>query len=194
MAEAGAYTGANSRRAGRFETADGGTLFLDEIGNLDSSGQMKLLRVLQTGEYERLGSSRTRRADVRIISATNADLEEFIRTERFREDLFYRLNVIEIAVPPLAKRREDILQLARHFLPDASRLSIAAEAMLMAYDWPGNVRELENLMQRASLLADGPEISAAQLGPERADGCGIELISKRPGSRRNRGCTVTKPR
>jgi DNA-binding NtrC family response regulator len=151
-AEAGAYTGARAR-VGRFEAADGGTLFLDEIGNLPMAGQAKLLRVLQTGEFERLGSSQTRRVQVRILSATNTQLPEAIRQGRFREDLFYRLNVIEIAVPPLAERREDVLPLARHFLEPGLEFTPEAERALLRHAWPGNVRELANSVRRAALLA-----------------------------------------
>jgi len=168
-AEAGAYTGANSLREGRFEKANGGTLFLDEIGNLSQEGQVKLLRVLQTGEYERLGSSHTRKVDVRLISATNADLPELIRKGQFREDLLYRLNLIEIHVPPLADRKEDISPMTHHFLPTGSKLSSAAEDALMRHHWPGNVRELQNLLQRASILAAGVKITPELLGlPEKA--------------------------
>jgi DNA-binding NtrC family response regulator len=162
-AEAGAYTGSTRARAGRFEAADGGTLFLDEIGNLSASGQMKLLRVLQTGEFERLGSTHTRRVKVRLISATNADLRELIARGRFREDLYYRLNVIELELPPLRDRREDILPLARHVLQGRPLAPDACRA-LEAHDWPGNVRELENTLKRASLLAPHTEIHAADLG------------------------------
>ena len=163
-AEAGAYTGATRVRQGRFEAADGGTLFLDEIGNLSMEGQAKLLRVLQTGEFERLGSSATRRVKVRLISATNADLPAAIAAGRFREDLYYRLNVIELKVPALAERMEDVLPLARHFLADGQKLSAQAQNALLAHRWPGNVRELMNTIRRASLLSAGPEISAADLG------------------------------
>jgi DNA-binding NtrC family response regulator len=163
-AEAGAYTGAGARREGRFEIADGGTLFLDEIGNLSAEGQMKLLRVLQTGEYERLGSSKTRKVDVRVISATNADLQSAIRQRTFREDLYYRLNLIEIHVPPLAERTADILPLVRRFLPPIARLTVAAEEALLRHPWPGNVRELQNLAQRAAILASGGEITPETLG------------------------------
>ena len=162
-AEAGAYTGATKVRQGRFEAADGGTLFLDEIGNLSLEGQAKLLRVLQTGEYERLGSSVTRRATVRLISATNTDLPAAIAAGRFREDLYYRLNVIELRVPPLAERREDILSLARHFLATDQRLSGSAQRALLAHTWPGNVRELMNTIRRASLLSSSAEITPADL-------------------------------
>jgi DNA-binding NtrC family response regulator len=168
-AEAGAYTGATKRRIGRFEAADGGTLFLDEIGNLSPAGQMKVLRVLQSGEFERLGSSETRRIDVRVLAATNADLRQAIRAGRFREDLFFRLNVIELAVPPLRERKEDILPLADTFLRSFSAgsgggprtLSAQARAALVEYAWPGNVRELMNRIQRATLIASG-----SVLGPE----------------------------
>jgi DNA-binding NtrC family response regulator len=155
-AEAGAYTGAVKAREGRFEAADGGTLFLDEIGNLPLSGQVKLLRVIETGQFERLGSARTRSARVRVISATNADLKAMIREGTFREDLYYRLNVIEVNLPPLAERSDDVLPLAEHFLAGA-RLSDEARDALVAHDWPGNVRELKNAIERARLLAgDGP--------------------------------------
>ncbi|HKZ72740.1 MAG TPA: sigma-54 dependent transcriptional regulator [Steroidobacteraceae bacterium] len=160
--ETGAFTGAKAR-TGRFEAADGGTLFLDELGNLSGSGQAKLLRVLQTGELERLGSNVTRRVKVRVIAATNANLREAIRNGRFREDLFYRLNVIELEVPPLAERREDVVPLARHFLQPGFELSPDAERALARYHWPGNVRELTNVMRRASLLAASKVIDAAVL-------------------------------
>lgn len=150
-AEAGAYTGANKQRIGRFEAADGGTLFLDEIGNLPPSGQMKLLRVLQSGEFERLGSVQTQKVDVRVISATNADLLTDIKAGRFREDLYYRLNVIELRLPPLCERKDDILPLINHFLP-AREIGIATEQALLDYPWPGNVRELENACKRAAVL------------------------------------------
>jgi DNA-binding NtrC family response regulator len=162
-AEAGAFTGATKARQGRFEAADGGTLFLDEIGNLSLEGQAKLLRVLQTGEFERLGSSVTRKVRVRVISATNTHLPTAIAEGRFREDLFYRLNVIELKVPPLSERPDDILPLARHFI-EGSRLSAQAERALVAHPWPGNVRELLNTIRRASLLSTGPEITPADLG------------------------------
>ena len=171
--ESGAFTGARAR-VGRFEAADGGTLFLDEIGNLSGSGQAKLLRVLQTGELERLGSSVTRRTRVRIIAATNANLRQGIRENRFREDLFYRLNVIELEVPPLGERREDILPLAKFFLQSGFELAPDAERALVRYSWPGNVRELQNAIRRACLLSRGPVIDSAVLGlpaitPHQAD-------------------------
>jgi DNA-binding NtrC family response regulator len=162
-AEQGAYTGANRRRVGRFEAADGGTLFLDEIGTLSRDGQTRLLRVLQTGEFERLGSSQSRSARVRVISATNSDLPRAIRNGTFREDLYYRLNVIELEVPGLADRPRDILPLARHFLDDRHRLGANAEQALLAYSWPGNVRELQNAIRRACLLSPTDEIEAETL-------------------------------
>ena len=163
-ADAGAYTGASKAREGKFEAADGGTLFLDEIGNLPLAGQMKLLRVLETGRFERLGSNRERQVAVRVISATNADLPAMIRAGTFREDLYYRLNVIELRLPPLAERPGDILPLARSFLGSGRHLRADAEAALLAHGWPGNVRELKNVMARASLLASGEQITVADLG------------------------------
>jgi DNA-binding NtrC family response regulator len=160
--EAGAFTGARAR-IGRFEAADGGTLFLDELGTLGGSGQAKLLRVLQTGEFERLGSNHTHRTRVRIIAATNTPLRAAMRAGTFREDLFYRLNVIELEVPPLSARRADILPLARHFLEAGFTLSAEAARMLERYPWPGNVRELQNVIRRACLLATSPAITAATL-------------------------------
>jgi len=171
--EAGAFTGAKAR-PGRFEAADGGTLFLDEIGNLPPAGQAKLLRVLQTGEYERLGSNTTRRANVRVVAATNVPLRDAMREGRFREDLFYRLSVIELALPGLAERRDDILPLTRLFLSPGARLTSDAERALLNYPWPGNVRELRNVLQRAALLAGDAPINAAALNlpavlPARSD-------------------------
>ena len=162
-AEAGAYTGANKAREGKFEAADGGTLFLDEIGNLPLAGQMKLLRVLETGRFERLGSNRERRVTVRVISATNADLPTMIREGGFREDLYYRLNAIELNLPPLAERPGDILPLAEHFRPADKPIGESARAALARHAWPGNVRELRNVMQRAGLLAQGTRIEADDL-------------------------------
>jgi DNA-binding NtrC family response regulator len=164
-AEAGAYTGAtNKAREGRFEIADGGTLFLDEIGNLPLAGQAKLLRVLESGQFERLGSSRTRQVKVRVISATNADVAAMIREGRFREDLYYRLNVIELRLPPLAERSEDIVPLAEHFLDGQAAFDESARSALAAHAWPGNVRELKNAIQRAALLCQDGVITARDLG------------------------------
>lgn len=157
-AEAGAYTGITKQRIGRFEAADGGTLFLDEIANLPLSGQMKLLRVLQTGEFERLGSTKTQKVNVRVLSATNEDLKAAIYEGRFREDLYYRLNVIEINLPSLAQRPDDILALAKHFLA-GRELTVATEQGLLAYSWPGNVRELENACKRAAVLKPHGELT-----------------------------------
>ena len=163
-AEPGAYTGATRAREGKFEAADGGTLFLDEIGTLPPAGQVKLLRVLETGRFQRLGANRERSVKVRIVSATNADLSAMIRAGQFREDLYYRLNAIELALPPLAARPDDILPLARHFLPRGRSLSASAERALLAHAWPGNVRELRNVLQRAALLARHECIEVADLG------------------------------
>lgn len=163
-AEAGAYTGANRSREGKFEAADGGTLFLDEIGNLPMAGQVKLLRVLETGRFARLGSTRERQVKVRVISASNADLPALIHSGQFRQDLYYRLNVIEIALPALRDRPRDILPLARHFLTAGKRLGVAAADALQAHAWPGNVRELRNVMQRASLLSADTEVQVEDLG------------------------------
>ncbi len=168
-AEAGAYTGITRARPGKFEVADGGTLFLDEIGTLPLAGQTRLLRVLETGCFTRLGSHREIRVQVRVISATNADLPALIARGEFREDLYYRLNAIELTLPPLAERRDDILPLAQHFLGTDKRLSDSAEAALLAHSWPGNVRELRNVMQRAALLATDAVISAEQLALPRQD-------------------------
>jgi DNA-binding NtrC family response regulator len=170
-AEAGAYTGSRRLRIGRFEAADGGTLFLDEIGNLSPAGQVKLLRVVQNKEFERLGSNEPRRVDVRVICATNADLKQAIAEGRFREDLYFRLNVIELPVPPLSERREDILPLARSLLAELSQgrgeplsLSREAEQLLLAHPWPGNVRELFNRIQRAAVVASRATLTPEDLG------------------------------
>jgi len=153
-AEKGAYTGATTTRQGRFEAADGGTIFLDEIGNLSLAGQMKLLRVLQTGEFERVGSSHTIAVNVRVISATNANLSAAIASGSFREDLYYRLNVVELNLLPLAKRSDDILPLAQHFIGPDYTLSNSAQKMLVSHAWPGNVRELENMCKRALVFSN----------------------------------------
>lgn len=168
-AEPGAYTGATKLRVGRFEAAHGGTLFLDEIGNLTATGQMKLLRVLQTGEFQRLGSNVTRTADVRLISATNANLKSEIAAGRFREDLYFRLNVIELEVPPLSQRPDDIRPLAEHFLARHAagkplKLSDESHQALEHHDWSGNVRELDNRLQRAALVCEGASIRPHDLG------------------------------
>ena len=180
----GAFTDARADRVGRFELADGGTLFLDEIANVPASQQGKLLRVVETGEFERLGSSRTRKVDVRILSATNADLAAEVAAGRFRQDLRFRLNTIEITVPPLRDRREDIPLLAQHFLglharryrKDVTGFEPAALQTLLDHPWPGNVRELDHAVERAALLASGPRVKPADLGlrPQR-DGAGPPL-------------------
>jgi DNA-binding NtrC family response regulator len=175
--EAGAFTGAKAR-TGRFEAADGGTIFLDELGNLSAQGQAKLLRVLQTGEYERLGSNATRKTRARVLTATNANLPQLIREGKFREDLFYRLNVIELEVPTLAARPEDIVPLAQHFLEPGFTLSADALRALARYHWPGNVRELRNVIHRACLLTVENLVTAKALAlpvaPEPADGSHID--------------------
>ena len=153
-AEKGAFTGANQARIGRFEAADGGTLFLDEIANLTLSGQMKLLRVLQTGEFERLGANATLKVDVRVLSATNADLRLAVQQGTFREDLYYRLNVIELNLPDLARRKADIVPLAQYFIGNDYALSDETSQALTHYSWPGNVRELMNACKRALVFAN----------------------------------------
>jgi DNA-binding NtrC family response regulator len=178
--ERGAFTGARGERLGRFELADGGTLFLDEIANVPLAQQAKLLRVLQTGEYERVGSSRTRRTSVRLVSATNADLRVEVAAGRFREDLLFRIDTVEIRLPPLRERREDLALLGAWFLEQHARRygrrleGFEAEAMdaLLAHPWPGNVRELEHAVERAVLLATGPRVRAADLGLRPAEGTG----------------------
>jgi two-component system nitrogen regulation response regulator GlnG len=165
--ERGAFTGAATRNAGRFEQASGGTLFLDEIGDMPMEAQTRLLRVLQSGEFTSVGGARTIRVDVRIVAATNRDLSAQVAAGRFREDLFYRLNVVPIVLPPLRERRQDIALLARHFLDHAAaqglpRRQLASDALtaLGAHDWPGNVRELENLMRRLAVLSRDEVIGA----------------------------------
>src|SRR5205809_33792 len=169
--EKGAFTGAGNRKEGRFELADGGTLFLDEVADLSPVTQPKILRVLQEGEFERVGGTRTLRVDVRIVTATNQDLTQLVRDKRFREELFYRLNVITITTPPLRDRREDIPVLAQHFLRlyaaknnrKLDGVSDGAMGCLEAYAWPGNVRELENVIERAVVLARGTAIEVENL-------------------------------
>src|SRR2546426_10991392 len=166
----GAFTGALERRVGRFELAHGGTIFLDEIGELPLETQVKLLRVLQEQEFEPVGSSRTLRVDVRVIAATNRDLQEAVRTGRFRSDLFYRLNVFPLELPPLRERRSDIPHLVALCVSRFSRRfgkkidGVSQESMdrLMSYRWPGNVRELQNVMERAVVLSEGPTLRLDQ--------------------------------
>lgn len=168
--ERGAFTGAAQRSAGKFEQAAGGTLFLDEIGDMPMEAQTRLLRVLQSGEFTSVGGARVIRADVRIVAATNKTLAAQVQSGQFREDLFYRLNVVPIALPPLRERRQDIPLLARHFLDQAAReglprksLTTEAMALLEGHDWPGNVRELENLMRRVAVLGRDAAIEASDL-------------------------------
>jgi nitrogen regulation protein NR(I) len=189
--EKGAFTGAVGSKPGRFELADGGTLFLDEIGEIPGEIQVKLLRALQESEFERVGGVRTLRVDVRLIAATNRDLKALIAEGRFREDLFYRLAVVPMELPPLRERREDIPILVAHFIAKFNaRLGkkvegVDPEAMqlLQAYGWPGNIRELENLMERSVLFADGPIIEASQLPDalrERAAGAPVPIAPVGP--------------
>ncbi|SMF17514.1 DNA-binding transcriptional response regulator, NtrC family, contains REC, AAA-type ATPase, and a Fis-type DNA-binding domains [Alteromonadaceae bacterium Bs31] len=179
-AEAGAYTGITKQRQGRFELAHGGTLFLDEMGNLSASGQAKLLRVLQTGEFERLGSSETRKCSVRIISATNANLLHAIEAGKFREDLLYRLNVIELKLPPLADRPEDIPLLLQHFLAGSKAISHPLNKKLQQYHWPGNVRELENACKRAILLSGGRGLEFDDFGLKLNDSSRLKRVAFEP--------------
>ncbi|MCG8456460.1 MAG: sigma-54 dependent transcriptional regulator, partial [Holophagales bacterium] len=172
----GAFTDAKSDRVGRFELADGGTLFMDEIANVTPSQQARLLRVLETGELERVGSSKTRRVDVRIVSATNADLAEAVREGSFRQDLLFRLNTVEIRLPPLRERREDIPLLALHFLEEHSRhyrkdlgaFEEAAMRALLRHTWPGNVRELSHVVERSVLMATTSKVQVRDLGLHQA--------------------------
>jgi len=174
--EKGAFTGATQRRDGRFALADGGTIFLDEVGELPADLQAKLLRVLQEGEFEPVGSSRTRRVDVRVIAATNRDLVQAVRDGRFREDLYYRLNVFPIDVPALRERGDDVIVLARSFAARiAQRMGrtiepLASEdlACLRAYGWPGNVRELQNVVERAVITSIGGRLAVRRFLPQLA--------------------------
>ncbi|MCG7536074.1 sigma-54 dependent transcriptional regulator [Pseudoalteromonas sp. OOF1S-7] len=178
----GAFTDAKSQRNGRFELARGGTLFLDEVATIPLTQQAKLLRVLENGEYERVGSSRTERADIRLICATNSDLEKDVADGHFRSDLFYRINTFTFELPPLRARLDDIVPLANHLLArhaaryklETKPLHSEAQAALLAYRWPGNIRELSHVMERALLLSEGAQISAAD--------CQLRLISPEPES------------
>ncbi len=186
--EKGAFTGAAGRKEGRFELADGGTLFLDEVADLSPVTQPKILRVLQEGEFERVGGTRTLRVDVRIVAASNQDLATLVREKRFREDLYYRLNVISITAPPLRERREDVAVLAQHFLRiyaaknnrHLEGFTDEALGCLEAYGWPGNVRELENVVERAVVLARGTSVQAADL-PEAVAERSVMLDRPEPG-------------
>jgi DNA-binding NtrC family response regulator len=185
----GAFTDAKTDRIGRFELADGGTIFLDEIANIPPAQQTRLLRVVETGEFERVGSSQTRRVDVRILSATNAPLEDEVHAGRFRQDLLFRLNTVEIRLPPLRERRDDIVPLAVRFLrqhahryrKDISGFGAPALAALVEHAWPGNVRELEHVVERAILMAAGQQVERSDLGlqppsEQRIDDMSIEDV------------------
>jgi len=184
--EKGAFTGAESMKKGRFELAEGGTLFMDEIGELNSGTQVKLLRVLQEREFERLGGTTTLRANVRLVTATNKDLERAISAGTFREDLYYRLNVFTIFVPPLRERKSDLPLLADHFLEKFSRehgktvkrISTPAIDMLMSYHWPGNVRELANALERAVVVCDGHVVHAHHLPPSLQTGEASNTVTR----------------
>jgi two-component system NtrC family response regulator len=190
--EKGAFTGAIARRIGRFEQADQGSVVLDEIGDLSPSLQMKLLRFLQEKEFERLGSNRTMKSDVRVIAATNRNLEEGIKKGTFREDLYYRLNVVTISLPPLRERKEDIPLLVEHFLEKYNRenkknvtsLSKEAKDLLMRYDYPGNIRELENIIERAVVLCRGDTLTTQEL-PLNLKDSKVEAALERAGERRS---------
>ena len=185
--EKGAFTHAIRTKIGRFELAHGGTVFLDEIGEMDLSLQVKILRVLQEREFERVGGAKTIKTDVRVVAATNRDLEEEVRRGAFREDLFYRLNVIPITLPPLRERGDDVLVLARHFLRHfctnrrACALEMAEDVrdILARYSWPGNVRELENFMERMSILCEGDHIGLVDVPDKILRETGVE-VPKRP--------------
>jgi len=172
--EKGAFTGAVARRQGRFEHADGGTLFLDEVGDMPASTQIKLLRVIEDGEIVRVGSNEPRKVDVRLLSATNQDLDELVKRGKFREDLYFRLRVVRIILPPLRERREDIPLLIEHYLKHladqhgrpARSISPEAQRVLSAYDWPGNIRELINTLETMVLLAPGERLEVSDLPPE----------------------------
>jgi transcriptional regulator with GAF, ATPase, and Fis domain len=186
--EKGAFTHAIRTKIGRFEMAQGGTVFLDEIGEMDLSLQVKILRVLQEREFERVGGSKTIKADVRVVAATNRDLEEEVSKGTFREDLFYRLNVIPIVLPPLRERGEDVIILARYFLKNFCTnhrpgiLGMAEEVadILARYSWPGNVRELENFMERMSILCDGESIGLVDLPDKILRETGVEVPKRAP--------------
>ncbi|MFQ5828291.1 MAG: sigma-54-dependent transcriptional regulator [Candidatus Methylomirabilia bacterium] len=183
--EKGAFTGAIQTKPGLMELADGGTLFLDEIGEMELDSQVKLLRVLETGSFFRVGGTRTRTVEVRFVTATNKVLEEAIRAGQFRQDLYYRINTIAVTLPPLREHKEDISLLVQHFLQQnaaygVKRLCAKTLACLEAYDWPGNVRELEHVIQRALILSEGEEIQSEDLPPEVQ--CGEPAPGLSPGS------------
>ncbi|MCP4681200.1 MAG: sigma-54-dependent Fis family transcriptional regulator, partial [Desulfobacterales bacterium] len=191
--EKGAFTGAVKHRAGRFELANGGTLFLDEIGNIPMEVQNRLLRILETREFQRVGGEETIQSDFRLLTATNENLQEAVKSGRFREDLFYRLNVFPITVPPLRERKEDIPPLAYFFLKNhATRMGKPLEKIskstmdkLLKYPWPGNVRELENVIERGAILSTGSHFSVPELlmgsvkNPQKTDNMTIEENERR---------------
>ncbi|MBR4370801.1 MAG: sigma-54-dependent Fis family transcriptional regulator, partial [Victivallales bacterium] len=184
--EKGAFTGANERVAGRFEMADGGTLFLDEIGEISLAVQVKLLRVLETHQFERVGGSETLTVDVRVVAATNRDLRAMVEQGTFREDLFYRLNVVNIRIPPLRERREDIPEILDYYLKksaadngkDVSDISPEALGVLMAYDWPGNVRELRNCVERMVVFARGTTLTMTDVPADIRSAVGEQFEAK----------------
>jgi DNA-binding NtrC family response regulator len=188
--ERGAFTGAAAARKGRFELADGGTLFLDEVGDMPPAMQAKVLRVLQEGEFERVGGHATLKCDVRVVAATNKDLAAEVAAGRFREDLYYRLNVVPIHVPPLRERKEDVPELAERFLAEATdrngrrpmRFTRDALVALQGHDYPGNVRELRNLVERIAILSDGPEIGAGEVAAALPGGRRARADRYRPGA------------
>jgi Nif-specific regulatory protein len=198
--EKGAFTGAVSQHVGRFELADNGTLFLDEIGDISASTQVKLLRLLQERAFTRVGGTKTIACDVRIISATNRDLEEAIEKGHFRDDLFYRLNVFPIHLPPLRERKADIPALAEHFTAQAARelgvtpKQIASETneLLMSYDWPGNIRQLVNVIERAVLMCDGGTLLPAHFPPEITSGAGRRAVGTHRPSQSTAGLRETE--
>jgi len=185
--ERGSFTGADRQRIGRFELANEGTLFLDEIGSMTRSTQTKVLRILQEREFERLGGSRTVKVDVRLVAATNANLEECIRRGEFREDLYYRINVVNLTIPPLRERKQDIIPLARYFInrfsaelkKDVKGMTPSAVRALQRHTWPGNIRELENTVERAVLMCDAESISADDLNLQGPQDLGVTSLNLR---------------
>ena len=188
--EKGAFTGAQERRRGRFEMADGGTLFLDEIGEIDPSLQVKILRVLEERKFERVGGTETLHVDVRLVAATNRDLKKMVEEGKFREDLFYRLFVVNLTLPPLREREGDIVLLAQHYLKalaaehgkKASGITPDAMDLLSAYPWPGNVRELRNVIERMVVLGSGEKLTVRDLPPSFRLAAGRAESAARPGS------------